>query len=229
MKKTDTNADMAFQNSLSYKVGEFLDSMRENGILVTVDKIWQRVYYKLKKVDFSTQNLHDLSKVGEHQENGTALVSTSKDFLHITLNRLEEIIDKKIDRELFIDLGSGKGATLIHSLSFGFKKSIGIEFAKELHEVAEENIKKLNAKAATSLLEDAATYKFPKETSIIFMFNPFDKVVMKKAVENIKNSHFKNSPYIIYVNPSCEDELKSFEFIQKDTYPSGARVHYYKV
>lgn len=232
MKKTDTNADMSFQNGFRYKLGELVDSIKENGIFVTVDKLYQRIFYKIKKVDFSTQNLHNLSRVGEHQDRGTALVSTSKDFLYITLNRLEDIIGKKLNKRLFIDLGSGKGATLIHSISFGYEKSIGIEFAKELNEIAIDNIKKLKIKNATSLLEDAATYNFPADTSIIFMFNPFDKIVMKKTVENIEKSkrHFESSVYIIYVNPSCEEEIeKYFKLIAEDLYPSGARVNYYLV
>ncbi len=232
VKQTNTNADMSFQNGFRYKLSEFVDSVRENGILITINKLYQRLYYKVKKIDFSTQNLYDLSRVGEHQENGTALVSTSKDFLYITLTRLEEIIGKKLNKSLFIDLGSGKGATLIHSVNFGFDQSIGVEFAKELHEIAIENIKKVKVKNAKSLLEDAATYNFPVDTSIIFMFNPFDKVVMEKAVINIKKSEstFENSVYIIYVNPSCEAALDShFKLIAEDSYPSGARVNYYLV
>lgn len=230
MKKTDTNADMSHQNGLRYKVGEFLDSIQKNGVLVTIDKLYQRLYYKVKKVDFSTQNLHELDRVGEHKENGTALVSTSKDFLHIVLNRLEEVSGEELDKSVFIDLGSGKGATLIHSVNFGYEKSIGIEFAKELHEVAVENIKKLKVKNANSLLEDAATYNFPKNSSVIFMFNPFDNVVMEKAVANIEKSDFEKSVYIIYVNPSCEDVLEGhFKLIAEDSYPSGARVNYYLV
>ena len=231
LRETHTNADMSHQNSLGYKVGVFIESIRDNGIKSTVDKIAQQINYKIKGVDFSTQNLHDLTLTGDYKEHGTALVSTSKDFFTKVFSDLEEIVGKKIEKNIFIDYGSGKGGAIIQAKNTGFKESIGIEFAKELHEVAEENIKKLGLSGVTSYFQDATTYNPPEDISVIYLFNPFDEVVMDMVAKNIESlkSDFKNDVYVVYGNPSTQVLENYFTFLDKREHKSGARVNYYKV
>ncbi len=223
---------MSHQNSLYYKLGELFHSIKENGLLRTVDKLTQRVYYKYKGIDFSTQNLHELTLTGDYQSHGTALVSTSKDFFKHVFDDLEEIIGVKTQKDLLIDYGSGKGAAIIHAKRYGFKKTVGIEFAKELHLVAQQNIQKFNLKNVNSYYQDATTYIPPKDTSVIYLFNPFDSVVMEKVIQNIldQKKNFEHEVYIIYGNPSCEDlMLKYFSLLGKKVHASEARVNYYKL
>jgi 16S rRNA G966 N2-methylase RsmD len=231
MSQTHTNADMSHQNSLSYKVGEFFESIRDNGVKSTVDKIVQRVYYKIKGVDFSTENLHNLTLTGDFKEHGTALVSTSKDFFKKVFEDLEKISGIKIEKNIFLDYGSGKGGAIIQARNAGFKQSIGIEFAKELHEVANQNIEKLGLENVDSYYQDATLYLPPLDISVIYLFNPFDGVVMEKVAQNIASlkDDFKNDVYIIYGNPSCKVLDNYFTLLEKTEHPSGARVNYYKV
>lgn len=231
MKKTHTNADMSHQNSIGYKIGEFFESLKINGISPTIYKIAQHIFYKLKGIDFSTQNLHNLTLTGDYKDHGTALVSTSKDFFKRVLCDLEEILEKKVEKNLFLDYGSGKGGAIIHARYAGFKKTIGIEFAKELHNTAVSNIKKLGLKGVESIYEDATQYFPPQEISVIYLFNPFDEVVMEKVAQNIlsQKDKYENDPYIIYGNPSCDVLDKYFEFLGEREHKSGAIVRYYKL
>ncbi len=231
MKRTDVNADMSHQNGLAYKLELFINSLKENGVLSTLRKINQRVNYRVKGIDFSTQNIYDLTRTGEYQEHGTALVSTSVDFLSKLLNDLEDTIEAKLNRELFVDYGSGKGAAIIHAKELGFKRAIGVEFAKELHEIAQRNIQKLNLKDVTSIYADATTYLLPNDISVIYFFNPFDEVVMEKVVENIvaQKESFKGDVYLIYGNASCDVLNSHFTFLKHITYPSSATVDFFKV
>jgi 16S rRNA G966 N2-methylase RsmD len=231
MRDTDTNADMSHQNTLAYKMGEIVNSIRDNGIKATIDKIFQRVNYRVKNVDFSTQNIYDLTLTGEYKDNGTALVSTSKDFLKMLLDDLEELVGDKISKDVFLDYGSGKGGAIIHAREFGFKKAIGIEFAKELDEIAKRNIQNLGINEVYSYFQDATTYNPPKDISIIYLFNPFDKVVMEKVAQNIDSlrDEYINDVYIIYGNPSCDVLDDYFTLLDKREYKSGARVNYYKL
>jgi 16S rRNA G966 N2-methylase RsmD len=231
MRATHINADMSHQNGMAYKFGEFLDSLKTNGVSPTIRKIGQRIYYKVKGVDFSTQNIYDLTRTGEHKEHGTALVSTSKDFLSKLIKDLEENIGKPLDKNLFIDYGSGKGAAVIHAKKIGFKETLGVEFAKELHETALENIQKLNLKNVESIYADATTHIAPSRVSIIYLFNPFDEVVMEKVVQNLvrQKENFENDVYVIYGNASCDVLKNHFELIEKITYPSGATADFYKI
>jgi 16S rRNA G966 N2-methylase RsmD len=227
-----TNVDMSHQNTLWFKIKLFLDSLKVNGIIPTIKRIYQRFYYKQKGVDFSTQNLHDLTLVGEHKEHGTALVSTSKDLLERVFSELESFVGEKIQKELFIDYGSGKGAALIHAHNLGFKAVYGVEFAKELNDTSLENIKKLNLKNIYSLNEDATTFMPPKETTLIYFFNPFDEVVMKKVIENILEAkkYFLKDVYIIYGRPTCGALLEeNFTCLGTKEHESGTTVSFFKV
>lgn len=231
MRATHINADMSHQNGVAYKLGEFLDSLKTNGIFSTVRKVGQRVNYKVRGVDFSTQNIYDLTRTGEYKEHGTALVSTSKDFLSKLIHDLEKSIGKTLKKELFIDYGSGKGAAIIHAKKIGFKETLGVEFAKELHERAEENIHNLNLKNVVSIYADATTHVAPSNVSVIYLFNPFDEVVMEKVVHNLvgQKEHFKSDVYVIYGNASCDILKNHFELLNQVTYPSGATADFYKI
>ncbi len=231
MEKTHINADMSHQNGLVYKMSMLFKSLRDNGIKTTINKIWQRLEYKRKGIDFSTQNIYDLTRIGEHQEHGTALVSTSVDFLTQLLEDLEKYVNRPLNKELFVDYGSGKGAAIIHAKTLGFKKTIGVEFAKELHEQAVLNIDKLGVKAVESIYADATTHLLPNDISVIYLFNPFDAVVMSKVIDNIlrQKINFKDKVYLIYGNPSCSILKEKFELLDEKTYISGARAEFYKV
>ena len=231
MRATHTNADMSHQNGIVYKFGEVINSLRENGVLSTLRKIGQRIFYQMKGIDFSTQNIYKLTRTGEHKEHGTALVSTSKDFLSTLIHDLEETLEKPLNKRLFIDYGSGKGAAIIHAKSLGFHRTIGVEFAKELHEIAQKNIQKLKLNNVDSFYADATTYLTPSDVSVIYLFNPFDEVVMKKLITNIEKQkkNFKNDVYLIYGNASLDILKNNFELIKKITYPSGATADFYKI
>jgi len=227
-----TNADMSHQNSIWFKIKVFLDALKTYGIISTVKKMYQRVYYAFKGVDFSTQNLHDLTLAGEFTTHGTALVSTSKDFFHRVFTELEELANTKIDKKLFIDYGSGKGAALIHASQLGFEDVYGIEFAKELHDISIENIQKLGITNIHALYQDATTFIPQEDTTVIYFFNPFDTVVMLKVVDNIlmQKKHFHHDVYIIYGRPTCGDILeKQFTLLGTKIHESGAVVKYFKV
>ncbi len=227
-----TNVDMSHQNRLWFKIKIFIDSLKVNGLLPTIKRIYQRIEYKRKGIDFSTQNLHDLTLAGEYTTHGTALVSTSKDLFQRLFEELEEVANTTINRELFIDYGSGKGAALIHASQMGFKQVYGIEFAKELNDTSLENIKKLNLKNIHSLHQDATTFTPPKETAVIYFFNPFDEVVMEKVIEMIleAKSSFLEDVYIIYGRPTCGELLnEKFTLLEAKEHENGTSVNYYKV
>ena len=227
-----TNVDMSHQNTLWFKIKLFVDSLRVNGFKETIGRILQRLEYKRKGLDFSTQNLHDLTLTGEYKTHGTALVSTSKELFKRVLDELETAAGKKISKRLFIDYGSGKGAALIHAKSFGFEEVYGVEFAKELNDTSIENIKKLKLSNIHSLHQDATTFIPPKETTVIYFFNPFDEVVMSKVIENIlaTKEAFLEDVYIIYGRPTCGALLdKSFTHLKSVEHESGTAVSYYKV
>jgi tRNA G46 methylase TrmB len=47
----------------------------------------------------------------------------------------------EFDRFTFVDIGSGKGRTLLMASEYPFWKIVGVELIAELHDAAEENIR----------------------------------------------------------------------------------------
>ncbi len=230
-EKVHTNADMSHQNSLLFKVKLLLDALRTAGFAATLRKIRQHLYYKMKGLDFSTQNIYDLTLAGPHTRNGTALVSSSKDFFRRVLRELEEAAGKRVPRKGFIDYGSGKGAAVVHAREAGFEKVYGVEFARELHETAVRNVERLGLTHVYLYHLDAAQFAPPPETTLIYLFNPFDEVVMEKVVRQIRRSRFDSDEvYIIYGRATCSEILDSaFTRLAVRRHESGAVVNYYRI
>jgi SAM-dependent methyltransferase len=102
----------------------------------------------------------------------------------------------------FIDLGCGKGRTLIVAAKLGFKQVIGVEFAQELVEIARRNLTRMQITNATVVQADAGEYRFPDGDIVVYLFNPFSDEVAQKVVSNLREAAFKRL-YVIYAAPEC--------------------------
>jgi hypothetical protein len=103
-----------------------------------------------------------------------------------------------------VDFGSGKGRALILASECGFKKAIGVEFAKDLHDIACKNVsiyERATGKASNIELfcEDATAFPIPSEPLVIFFFSPFKGRVMELVVQHIAESLDKNPRPMIIV------------------------------
>jgi len=114
-----------------------------------------------------------------------------------------------LERFTFIDLGSGKGRALLLAAQHPFRRIIGIEYARELHEIARRNVQK--ASLSMSKLEriecvwaDAAEFDVPNDPLFCFLYNPFDAKVLTSVLERLRQSSESNPReiWIAYVNPS---------------------------
>ena len=93
----------------------------------------------------------------------------------------------------FIDLGSGKGRTLLMAAPYGFRRVIGIEYLPELHRIAQKNIRKFIsehqlASDIQSLCLDARDFQFPAGPLVVYMFNPFPEPVFVSVLQNLRHS-----------------------------------------
>lgn len=110
---------------------------------------------------------------------------------------------------VFVDLGCGKGKTLLLASEYEFKRIVGIEFAGKLCDIARNNLsvykKKRSANQNFEVIEsDVVNYIFKDDENVFFMFNPFDEVVMNRIIENISMSLERNNRkiWIIYYSPA---------------------------
>lgn len=122
----------------------------------------------------------------------------------------------------FIDLGSGKGRTLLMASDYPFRRIIGVELLPSLHQLAQENLTQYKSDSQTcfaleSICADATTFPFPDDPLVIYLFNPFPETGMRQVFANLKASlHEHSRPvYVLYHNPLLEHVLTESGFLRK--------------
>ena len=120
---------------------------------------------------------------------------------------LIEKLDIEIDRFIFIDFGSGKGRVLLVAAQFPFREVIGVEFSRQLHEIALRNIARfpkdqLHCRSIRSILDDATAFVLPPSDLVCYLYNSFESKVLTSVVQRLA-AHAGNGYRIIviYVNP----------------------------
>ena len=114
----------------------------------------------------------------------------------------------------FVDIGSGKGATMLYAADLGFKAVVGVEFVDALHQVALKNLAVYPAarRIGKSICMDAMEYEMPKTPLVVFMNYPFSSQhLMKGVLDNIAKSSGSpkylvtlNFPYDPSTLPGCQ-------------------------
>jgi SAM-dependent methyltransferase len=91
----------------------------------------------------------------------------------------------------FVDLGCGKGKALLLAGDLGFRRVVGLEFSPELAAAARENVARrrgLGPATVEVVTGDAGAYELPPEPLVIYMYNPFDEVIVARVVANVERS-----------------------------------------
>ena len=122
----------------------------------------------------------------------------------------------------FIDLGSGKGRTLLMASDYPFRQIIGVELLPALHRAARDNLSKYkNEKQKCFALEticaDATEFAFPAEPTVLFLFNPFPESGLRRVVANLEQSLLAHprAVYVLYHNPLLEHVLSESAALSK--------------
>jgi SAM-dependent methyltransferase len=162
------------------------------------------------------QKVADLTVVGENAKFGVDHIASDPMTIRAALARLSLSGGgaESLKKYTFIDLGSGKGRALILAALNNFRRVIGVEFAKELHEVAKENTARLSH-IIELVNADATTFEFPNEPLIVYMFNPFGSVIVRKVADNLLAS-WKANPrpiQVVYSNPVHLSEFVGWQVI----------------
>lgn len=122
----------------------------------------------------------------------------------------------------FVDLGSGKGRTLLMASEFSFRRIVGVELVRELHETAQRNIAAFSnpeqkCNEIESVCCDARNFVFPAEPILVYLFNPFPSTSLKVVIDNLRQS-LDSAPrqvVVLYLNPMSENLLANCEFLRK--------------
>jgi SAM-dependent methyltransferase len=115
---------------------------------------------------------------------------------------------------VFVDLGSGKGRTLLMASEYPFQKIMGVERLPGLNQIAQENLRKYsspNQKCHTleSICGDAREFDFPAEPIVLYLFNPVPESGLARVIGNLERSLTANPrrTFVLYHNPEHEEIL----------------------
>ena len=114
----------------------------------------------------------------------------------------------------FVDLGSGKGRTLLMASDYPFRRIVGVELLPVLHCAAQDNLSKYQSAsqkcfAIESICADATEFSFSDEPTLLFLFNPFPESGLRRVIANLERSlrEHPRKVYVLYHNPLLEHVL----------------------
>ena len=122
----------------------------------------------------------------------------------------------------FLDLGSGKGRTLLVASDYPFREIIGVELLPSLHRAAQENIAAYKSErqkcfAMQSICADASVFEFPSQPMVLYLFNPLPEDALARALRNLEVSLETSSGkcFLIYHNPVFDSLLLNQPWLEK--------------
>ena len=122
----------------------------------------------------------------------------------------------------FVDIGSGKGRTLLLASEYPFRRVIGVELLPELNEIARENIsnfksEKRQCSALESICGDAREFVFPNEPLLVYLFNPLTESGLTQVARNLEQSvrAHPRPVLVLYHNPLLAEVLEESQFYSK--------------
>lgn len=185
---------------LSQKV---LRRIRRVGLRQTAADVLERAFRTDSGTDFDLRNGTDTESRAPLWKFRIPFASASHGAEYRTVSE-DRIIDALQDIPrycTFIDLGCGKGRTLIVAKRQGFRKAIGVEFVPELFLIAKCNLR-LTETYASVYHEDAGEWLFSDEPTCVYLYNPFGPEIMQKVSDNLRKH--KGELYIVYLNHGCQ-------------------------
>ena len=171
------------------------------------------------------EHLYGLNIDSHNARFGTNYVASDPAEFQLAMSK----VDLDLSLATFVDFGSGRGRALIMAALLPFRKIIGIEFAKELHDGGVANI----AAAAShigdpgriqQILGDATKFAFPNEPLVLYFYNPFDAPIIAVVARNALASWRENPRpiWVVYLNPIFGKEWLDAGWVMGDEGPGRA-------
>jgi SAM-dependent methyltransferase len=158
-------------------------------------------------------DLRQITVVGENASHAIAYIPTTP---RTGRHMLRNLPVSDVSSYTFIDIGSGKGRMLLLAAELPFRRVIGIEFASDLHALAQQNVKTYrNPDQVCFQIEsvhiDATQYEFPLEPLLIYFYYPFDQSVMEPVIQSLNRSlaEHPRDVVLVYHNPVLSEVVES--------------------
>jgi len=153
--------------------------------------------------------LKDLSDVDDERARlGNMYQAVSRLIFASVMRQLKTQHAYALERQIFLDLGCGKGRALILALNAGFRKVIGVELSETLCGVCRSNVERYRRRrpgkgTARVVCADVSDYAIPDDVTFLFFANPFGRHVFEKVFIQVEQTLQRNPRALtfVYVNP----------------------------
>jgi SAM-dependent methyltransferase len=139
---------------------------------------------------------------------------TERELFHEMMDALARHTKINFNDFTFIDLGSGKGRTLLMAADYPFRRILGVELLPSLNEIAQQNLAQYHAEsqkcfAIESICADATAFALLEGALVIYLFNPFPEAGLRRVLANLENSLevHPRPTYVVYHNPQQQAVL----------------------
>jgi hypothetical protein len=169
--------------------------------------------------------LDHVSVTGRHKEFGHPVVSTSPKIFRF----LSQFFPDDCSRYTYIDLGAGKGRTVLLASGYGFRQAIGVEFVDVACAIAKRNLETYRNSGTTRagcmmLHGDLTEYDLPNDNLVLYFGNPFLiplwRIVLSRIAESLTAS--PRSIYLVLAGSQPEKIWDGVSIIRE----SGLFVEY---
>ena len=131
----------------------------------------------------------------------------------------------------FIDLGSGKGRTLMMASDYPFRRIFGLELLPDLDRIAQENLRRYKSESQKCFrLEaacgDAQAFEFSADPLLLYLFNPLPPAGLARVIGNLERSlqEHPRAVFVLYHNPEHEEILAQCSGLRR-----SAGTHQYSI
>jgi SAM-dependent methyltransferase len=128
----------------------------------------------------------------------------------------------EFDQFTFVDLGSGKGRTLLMASEYPFRKIVGVELMAELHLAAEENIRAYRSPTQRcaqieAVCADACEFELPEEPLALYLFNPLPGRAFSEVLARLEKSleRVPRPVWVVYHNPLLDTVLGTSGLLER--------------
>jgi predicted RNA methylase len=143
-----------------------------------------------------------------HDRHATAYYGVAPSVFHKLMERWRRTRPAAaISETTFIDIGAGMGRALLLAAEMPFRRVIGVELHPVLVRQARRNLAVWRSvgrvKSPVRLVEaDAAEFAYPPGPTVLFLFNPFGAVVMRRLLKRLTKTFAERHGAldILYVN-----------------------------
>lgn len=147
---------------------------------------------------------------------------TEPALFHEILHALLQNAQVDLRKFTFLDIGSGKGRTLLMASDYAFRRIVGVELLPSLHQAGLENIAAYKSDqqqcfALESVCADASRFEFAPEPTVLYLFNPLPEYELARMLENLRASlqQFPRDLFLLYHNPLLEPQVAMQPWLEK--------------